>query len=374
MRRLSPLPVALRPLAGTPRSRSLLVAALLLALLVGLAGPGPARAAKMAKGLQDVRMVYSEDADLRGAFWGAARAAKVTQVRVLVNWDGEAREIDPGFAFRLRRAAEEGRNAGARLLIGIYAPINRARSKPITITSRLIDDYAAFAGSIARVMRGLPVAGYITWNEANFRSMWPLNQPRRWAKLSNAGYRAYKAEAPSVPVLVGELAPNARTSNATEPGAFLRQALCVDRRYRSLSRSRSCRTRLLADGVALHTHDFTRAPTRTRSNRDSWTMGNLRYAKAELRALARAKRLSSAAARNVHITEFAYRTAGSQRTPIARAARYLRQAWAFARREGVRSFTWYQLRDPGRGHEWQSGLLTNAGRSRATWRTFRGLR
>jgi hypothetical protein len=369
MRRPAPSPRRTAP------RRAWLARAIVTALLGGLAAPGAATA-RMAKGLQDVRMAFSGDPALRASFWRAAHAARVTRVRVLVNWDGAQRTIDPGTAAVLRRTAEEGRDrAGARLLIGIYAPINRQRATPRRITSSLIDAYGSFAASVAEAMDGLPVAAFITWNEPNFRSMWPLNQPRRWVTLSNRGYAAYKRVRPSVPVLVGEMAPNARTRNARNPGAFLREALCVTSRYRLRSRSASCRrARLRADGFALHTHDFTHPPTKRSRTRDAWTMGNLPYAMVELRRLARAGRMPAKAARNVHITEFAYRTRGSSRTPTSRAARYLRQAWSYAKRRKVRSFTWYQLRDPGTGHEWQSGLLTFGGQSRATWRTFRGLR
>ncbi|WP_320672036.1 hypothetical protein [Patulibacter defluvii] len=356
--------------------------AVLLALLIllgTLAGGGRASAATttapMEKGLQDVRMAYSDDPELRAAFWQAAKEAHVTVVRSLVVWNPEeGDEIAPRYVHAIRRAALEGEQVGARLLIGVYSPLNRKRGTPVRITSQLIARYGRFVTSMAEAFADLPVAGYLTWNEPNFRSMWPLDQPRRWVTLSNAGYAAFKQVSPKVPVLVGEFAPNARTSNALDPGLFLRKALCVDSRFRGLRRTRSCRTRLRADGITLHTHDFQKPPTTRRANGDAWTMGNLRSALSQLRSLAKAKRISHRASRNVHITEFAYRTAGRSRTPDARAARYLRQAWRFAAREKIRSFTWYQLRDPGAEYEWQSGLQTLDGRPRATWRTFRALR
>ncbi|WP_081488510.1 hypothetical protein [Patulibacter medicamentivorans] len=364
-----------------PVPRRLPLALCVLAALAALLGPlaagsrAEAPAAPMAKGLQDVRMAYSDDPELRAAFWRAVAQAKVTVVRSLVVWNpSEGDAIAPRYVTAVRRAAIEGEAVGARLLVGIYSPINRKRGTPIRITDALIRRYGRFATSVAEAFADLPIAGYLTWNEPNFRSMWPLDQARRWVTLSNAGYAAFKKADPGVPVLVGEFAPNARTSNAMNPGLFLRKALCVDSRFRSLRATRSCRTRLRADGITLHTHDFQKPPTQTRANRDAWTMGNLRSALSQLRSLAAAKRISRTASRNVHITEFAYRTAGSSRTPIARAAQYLDQAWRFARREGIRSFTWYQLRDPGAGNEWQSGLQTHAGLSRATWRTFLGLR
>lgn len=373
-----------RPLRSIPRMRHprlpvpVLAACGLVLLFLLLSGsalsPAAPRAqAGMLKGLQDIRLVTSDVDSQRRLFWRSAKSAHVRRVRVLVSWDGRSTAIDPDVAFRLRRAAVEGDEAGARLFVGLYAGINRSYDR-VPVNARMIKRYSAFTASVGEALRDLPIAGYLTWNEPNYNSMWPPKRPRTWVKISNAAYRSFKRTDPDTPVLVGEPAPNARTRNAINPGRFFRQALCLDARWRSKNRSRSCRQRLLGDGIALHTHDFSASPLATRSNPDSWTMGNLRSAKRQIRALARAKRISRKASRNLHITEFAYRTSGSAKTPDKQAARWLRQAWRFAAREGIRSFTWYQLQDPGRGHGWTSGLVTSRGTKRQTWKTFAKLR
>jgi hypothetical protein len=348
----------------------------LVALLACLSAAPHARAAQpaMVKGLQDTRLTLSDDPHDRALFWRYAKRAKVGRVRVLVSWDGVQRTIPVDTATRVVRAAEDAQAHGAKLLVGIYAAINRKRAVPRQITATLISRFKDFTASMGTVFRPLRLAGYLTWNEPNFKSMWPQNQPRTWVTMSNAAYRSFKRTDPGAKVYVGEPAPNARTSNAVNPGDFFRKALCLNSSYRSLNRSKSCRTKLLADGFAIHTHDFFLSPVARRYPSDAWTMGNLHGTMRQIRALARAGRITAKASRNVHITEFAYRTHGSARTPDARAARWLRLAWNYAKREHVRSFTWYQLQDPGPAEEWRSGMLTAGGKELRTWKTFRSLR
>lgn len=350
-----------------------IVACAVLATVALTVSPTAPANAAMLKGLQDMRLVMSDDESDRALFWDSARRAKVKRVRVLVTWDGKATKLAPWQEFIVRRAAAEGEDAGARLFVGIYSAINRSK-KNFRVTATTNKRFSRFTASMGRAFADLPLAGYLTWNEPNFISMWPRSQPRTWVKMSNAAYRSFKREDPDTPVLVGEPAPNARTSNAVDPGLFFRRALCLNDRFRSINGSASCRTKLLADGIAIHTHDFVLNPTVPRINQDSWTMGNLPAARRQIRALARAGRISSKAARNIHITEFAYRTSGSQRTSNRQAANWLRSAWALARRNGIKSFTWYQLQDPGGSHGWTSGMLTHGGSERPTWATFRNLR
>jgi hypothetical protein len=354
--------------------RGLVVLLLVVVAVVGASARAAEARTPMVKGLQDTRLVLSDDAKDRRLFWSKAKRAKVGRVRVLASWDGVSRQIHPDNATRLRRAGEDAERAGAKLVVGIYAAINRKRAVPRRISPTLISRFSDFTASIGTALRDSPIAGYLTWNEPNFKSMWPQNQPRSWVRMSNAAYRSFKRTDPGVKVLVGEPAPNARTRNAVNPGDFFRKALCLDSRFRSLNDSRSCRTKLLGDGFAIHTHDFFVGPTTPRSPTSQWTMGNLRTTLQQIRALARAGRITAKASRNVHITEFAYRTHGSARTPDAKAARWLRLAWNYAERERISSFTWYQLQDPGPSEEWRSGMLTTSGRELRTWKTFRSLR
>jgi hypothetical protein len=130
-----------------------------------------------------------------------------------------------------------------------------------------------------------------------------------------------------------------------------------------------------ADGVALHTYDFKADPNKKRSNRDQWTQANLAYAKSDLKKAAATGRLPSSAAGRVYLTEFAYKTTGPDKISTTLARTYLKRAWAIAEKQKVRSFVWYQLRDPkSKGESWQSGLKSRTGGTRATWTTFRTLK
>ncbi|MGE4427955.1 MAG: hypothetical protein AB7G37_16015 [Solirubrobacteraceae bacterium] len=328
-----------------------------------------------AKGLQDMAMSLSDDPQTREAFWESVERARVTRVRVLVNWYGTTVRPDPVVLERVRRVLREGREHGARTMVGIYAPINNPSNGPIKVTSRMVSRFRRFTKALAKGVEDLRPYAYLTWNEANYWTMWPRSHPRRWVTMSNAGYRGFKAGDRRTPVIVGETAPYSRSRKGQDPGSFMRRALCLTSKYRSRYRSRSCRKRLLGDGIGIHAHDFVHNPRYRRRPADAWTIGNLSKVKRQLRRIAKAGRISRKASRNLHITEFAYRTSGSSRTSDRRAATWLRRAWKEAERQKVRSFFWYQLRDPGAEHTWASGLQPESGRThRRTWKTFRSLR
>lgn len=334
----------------------------------------PAAAEATTKGLQD-NAILSDVASQRASFFADARTSRTKTVRVLVNWDGKSPTADPDELFRVRRAALEGRKAGLRLLVGSYVTMGRGRRAGAKVPARTQTNYVRFMGDIASNLRDLPLAGYLTFNEPNYKTAWPTRQEHAWVRLSNRVYKQIKKQDPGSKVLVGEAAPNTRSGDAsTNPGAFFRKALYLDASFRPTSRTKAARTQLLGDGFTLHTYDFVRSPTKPTSATDQWTNGNLRTTVRQIKRLARSGRLSSAAARNINITEFAYRTAGRYRTPEARAASYLKSAFALAKRVGIKTFIWYQLRDPKGRSDWKSGLKTSGGTSRKTWTVFRKLR
>ena len=355
--------------------RSLAVVLLALAALLPAVAPSPASA--MLKGLQDDEMLASPDPAVRATFWRDAERAGVRRVRTLVRWTPQWRAPDPVDVVRVLQAGEEARAIGARLLVGVYAPIARGRPS-FRVTPAMIDRYGRFMTALAEALHDAPVAAYLTYNEPNFRSMWPQRQAASWVKLSNAAYDAVKEVDPDVDVLVGETSSQAAVGGgSTTPGAFLRKALCLDERWRRIPRdTAACDRMLLADGVAVHTYDIRRPNPLTPGSRpDEWTAGNLASVRRQLRARARAGKLPARAARNIHVTEYALRTTGPRAVPRRTAATYLRRAWTLARRHGIRSFTWYGLRDPrDTDHAWQSGLRGRGGTPRPVFSTFRRLR
>jgi hypothetical protein len=344
-----------------------------LAVVSLLAVPAGADA-RMTKGLQD-NLILSDDAGDRAAFFADAKSSHATTVRVLVKWDGKSAGAPADQIARIRRAAEEGRAAHVRLLVGSYVTLGRGRRAGAKVPARTQSRYVQFMGDVAEQLSDLPLAGYLTYNEPNYRTAWPTHREHEWVRLSNRVYTAIKRADRGAKVLVGEAAPNTRSGDAaTNPGAFFRKALYLDTNYRPTSRSKAARTKLLGDGFTLHTYDFVRSPTKRTTATDQWTHGNLKTTVAQIKRLARAGRLSSTAARNIHITEFAYRTAGGYRTPETRAASYLRSAFSSAKRAGIKTFIWYQLRDPKGRSDWKSGLKTSSGKARKTWTVFRRLR
>jgi hypothetical protein len=346
------------------------VVALLLTLVLA---PG-ARA--MDKGLQDQGLSMSDNDAKRAQFWGAVKSAKVKRVRIVVRWHGNETVVPADTIARLKRAGAEAKEVGAKLMLSPYAPINRSDVRPdVRVNSAMVKRAGQFFGNLATEMTGNNVAWYSTWNEANFTSMWPKSKARLWVTLSNAVYKAYKAADPKARVLVGEtMSYSTQSDGKSNPGQFYRDALCLDRNFKSKNRSKSCRTKLLGDGFAIHTYDFKNGPRTSRGNSDQWTMGNLRQAKAQLKRFARAGRISPKTIRNLHITEFAYHTQGRRKVPTKRAAVWLKQAWAVSKAQGVKSFVWYQLREPKPREAWMSGLISANGTKFPTWGVFKRLR
>lgn len=358
----------------SPTTKRLSATALLAASL--LAVPAAADAAPL-KGLQDDPMILSDNTATRAAFWADAKDAKVRTVRVLAKWDGKATAIDAAQLDRLRRAATEGRAVGAKLLVGSYAAIGRGKKSGYKVPAATQTAYVTFMQSVAAGLADIPLSGYLSFNEPNYKTAWPTGatNARRWVTLNNRVYKAIKRVDRDGKVLIGEPSPNVRSSfGSVNPGAFFRTALCLNSSYKASSSSGSCKTKLLGDGFTIHTYDFSRSPTKAVANKDQWVHGNLKTTIEQIKKLARSGRLSSAAARNIHITEFAYRTEGKFKTSDSRAASYLKAAWKTAKKYKVKSFVWYQLRDPAGSSDWKSGLKTADGGTRKTWTAFRGLK
>ncbi|EHN10281.1 hypothetical protein PAI11_28740 [Patulibacter medicamentivorans] len=353
----------------------LTAAAISVALFAGTAGHA---SAAMVKGIEDDRLMLSDDPADRAAFWDAVEEAGAKTVRVVPRWPIGAETVPEDTMLRLRRAATEGQVAGAKLLVGIYHGLARGKPTSFRVDAATQLAYVRYAQSLAKGLSDLPIAGYLTWNEPNYATTWPQAQARDWVALSNRTYRAIRRSDPGVPILAGEASPNVRNTNSksTNPGAFFRKALCLNAAYKPQNRSASCRgTKLLADGFTLHTYDFTGSPLRANKNPDAWVHGNLGQAISQLRKLAKAKRITVKASRNVHITEFAYRSKQPNRTDPKLAASYTRLAWNSAKKAGIKSFVWYLLRDPSNPEDnFASGLFSSTGTPYPVWNVFKGLK
>jgi len=351
--------------------------------------PAGGASAAVVKGLQDQEMTVNNPT-LTGAFLSAAQEAKVGFVRFNTRWDGKSTVVDPGQVAAIKAFAQQAPSRGVTAIeiapnVSGDESFNPRRKKGPTAASKIdVSAYRVYIRSLADQLKAIPVARYYApLNEPN----WYRHIPKRGAgtvyrKLHNTAYEQIKAVDPKAKVLFGELLPYERAKSKSYPygqssdaGTFVREVLGLKSNWKAKGGTKTSSYRVKADGVALHTYDFKADPRKKRKDRDDWTQANLGYAKSDLRKAARTKRLPSAAASRIYLTEFAYKTAGSDKISTSRASTYLKRAWSIAKKYKVRTFLWYQLRDPSSSDEiWQSGLQTRDGGSRKTWTTFRGLR
>jgi len=360
-----------------------------VAAAAAVALPASPASAAPAKGLQDQEMTVNHP-DLRIKFLEDAKAANVTFLRFNTRWNGKSGLPDRSQLDAIRDTIALAPSYGieqvliAPTVTGGTSFNPKGKKRGPTAASKIsLSAYKTYIRAVANSFEDLPNIEmlYAPLNEPN----WYRHIPKRggatmYRRLHNAAYDEIKKIDSDAKILFGELAPYARplsknfpNGQSTDPGDFVREVLGLDSKWRSKG-SRKTYT-VKADGVSLHTYDFKADPRKKRKDRDQWTQANLGYAKADLRKAARTKRLPSKAVSNLHITEFAYKTAGSDRIPVTRARTYLTRAWSIAKKQKVKSFVWYQLRDPqSRDVLWQSGLKTKSGSSRSTWSTFRTMR
>ncbi|MCK9249558.1 MAG: hypothetical protein M0P31_11380 [Solirubrobacteraceae bacterium] len=375
-------------------TRARATTALVLTTLAAGALPATSTAAPV-KGLQDADMAFNHP-QLQDEFLLRATEAKVRLTRFNPRWDGRSRVPDAGQIAQLKAFAAKAVATGSSIKDVEIAPYipggesfnpRRTRKGPTAGSKISRSAYRAWLDALTKELKDLPLRKFYTAiNEPN----WYSAIPRRggatmYRNLHNDAYRIVKKNDPKAKVLFGELAPFARKASknypvgrATDPGDFVREVLGLDSKWRAKRGTKRSKFTIKADGVALHTYDFKANPSKRLKDRDKWTQANLSYAKSDLRKAARTKRISSSAVKRIYLTEFAYKTRNApaaDRLSESRAASYLKSAWKIAKKQGVRSFLWYQLRDPQNDAEtWQSGLLPREGDGGRLWTTFRGLK
>ncbi len=371
----------------TRRSRSITTtagAALAAAALL----PAAASAAPV-KGLQDQEMTVNRP-ELTSAYFTAAKEAKVGFTRFNIRWDGKSRVPDAGQLQAIKAFAAQAPAHGITAIqiapnVSGDASFNPRRKKGPTAASKIsVSAYKSYIRAVALELKDMPVARfYAPLNEPNwFRHIPARGAGTVYRKIHNTAWSQIKRVDPKAKILFGELLPYERAKSknypygqSTDAGTFVREVLGLDSKWRAKRGTKRSTYTVKADGVSLHTYDFKANPNKKRKDRDDWTQANLGYAKADLARAARTKRISSSAAKRIYLTEFAYKTKGSDKISTSKASTYLKRAWTIAKRYKVRTFLWYQLRDPTSTDEiWQSGLQSSAGASRKTWTTFRGLR
>src|SRR4051794_31642548 len=136
--------------------------------------------------------------------------------------------------------------------------------------------YAGFVRTVAAHFAGR-VDRYSIWNEPNL-SAWlapSRKAPGLYRTLYRAGYTQIKTVDPKAQVLFGELAPT-RDGRTIAPLAFLRAAT-------------QTKTKLKADGLALHPYQLTSAPTMLAGGPDDAPISQLKRVTKLLDQLAKAK-------------------------------------------------------------------------------------
>ncbi len=359
-----------------PRRSARRRAARLTLALLALAAPAvalPSSAAALDKGLMDETLPRSDDPAQRAEFFGVARQAGVSVARTYLHWDGTTDFPFPHEIDSIRRMAEEGAAHGiTTLFVGINGELGRRYADARQID---LEAYRRMVRRSVEALRGLPVR--LVWspvNEANFASQMPKrNGAETWRRMQNLAYAEVKALDPSALVVAGELAPYARNArNSTHPGQFWRQALGLTSDWKRRAGTSDAEYAVRADAVTLHSYDYLEDPRSTSRSTTRWTIRNLGTTRRLLARAAQTGRLPRVAAKRLYITEFAYLAEGKQRISEQRAATYLRRAWQIALRERVRTFIWFQVRDP--PAIFPSGLRTRDGRDRPVLDVFRTLR
>lgn len=375
-----------------PRATRLLLASAATSAVVLV--PATASNAAVTKGLQDQQMTAGAGYvdSLRTPFFASATQAKVGILRFNTSWNGRDKQPDAAQLDRIKGslAVSKANGIGSAVISPNISPAPgdefnpRGKGKGPTAASKVKSAaYTTYIRAVAEKLAGSGVRLYYApINEPN----WYNHLPKRggaalYLKLHNIAYKEIKKVDSGAKVLFGELLPYERklsknypNGQSTDAGTFTRQVLGLTSKWKAKGSKKKYTVK--ADGVGLHTYDFKANPTKKRKDRDDWTQANLGYAKSDLRKAAKTGRISSKAAKAIYVTEFAYKTSGSDRLSDAKAAKYLKSAWSIAKKQKVRSMIWYQLRDPQNdGENWISGLQPRDGAaSRKTWSAFKGLR
>lgn len=215
-----------------------------------------------------------------------------------------------------------------------------------------------------------------SWLRPQWRNRKVPASPAVYRGLYLAGHAALSATGHSRDtILFGELAPFARGGEYPEkvrPLNFLRELVCVDKRYRPFrgraARRRGCSRfkRLPGTGFAYHPYTRVGGPRDRYSHPDEAGIGELRDVVKALRLIEKRKRFARRGM-PIWITEFAFQSSPPDPdfTPLARVPAYMGEAeWLAYREPRVASYAQYGLVDDAAPAElgerrylgWQGGL------------------
>lgn len=228
---------------------------------------------------------------------------------------------------------------------------------------------------------GKRVQRYSIWNEPNWYSWLSphKNAPLIYRKLYQAGYKGVKKGNRRAKVFMGELAPYFQKRRAIAPLEFIREMVCVNKRFKKTRRAkRDCKGGALKlDGFAHHPYDFTSPPTKKRPGRDNVTMANLGSLTKTLDTL-RKKRLLKPSAKKVpvYLTEHGYFVKGPRRVSESKRRRWTVKAFDMAQRNSrVKQMLYYVLVSPPADSPsafFDLGLIAQDGTERGAFSALQG--
>jgi hypothetical protein len=369
--------------------------ALLLAALTALAFAASASAARNQISIFEASNLVLTD-EHRNAALDEIDALGADALRVVLYWrdvapDANARtrpsfdatdpSAYPGFA-PYDRAIAEARARGLRVLLTVTGPVPRwaTRTKRDQVSDPSPAEYRRFVTAVGR-RYGSEVTWWTLWNEPNQSSFLKPQRkrgrpyaPRLWRQLFLAGRAGLRAAGQSrARILLGDTGPR----GATSPIAFLREALCLNSRWR---KRRGC-GRLTGAGWAHHPYSSRSGPWVVPRNRNEVTLGSLSRLSRALDRAGRARATNRGLP--IYITEFGVQSYPDRLfgVPWARQAAHLaaaeRMAW---RNRRVRSFSQYLLRDDEprwglprvkRYSGFESGLRTWEGKAKPAYDAYR---
>jgi hypothetical protein len=239
--------------------------------------------------------------------------------------------------------------------------------------------YKQFAKLAAKHFKG-KVNRFSIWNEPNWYTWLSphKNSPRLYRNLYRAGYTGVKKGNKRAKVLMGELAPYAQKRRAIAPLKFLREMVCVNKRFKRIKGARKkCPGKALKlDGFAHHPYDFTRPPAKRRKGRDNVTMANLGALTKTLDTL-RKKRLLKPSVKKVpvYLTEHGYFVKGPRRVSETKRKRWTRKAFTIAQKNPrVKQMLYYVFVSPPADSPWSFfdlGLIDQDGKPRGAFNALR---
>src|SRR3954453_6155909 len=248
---------------------------------------------------------------------------------------------------------------GIKLQLTLTGPAPAGATKDHRVGANQPDPvkFAAFVRTVAAHFPGR-VDRYSIWNEPNL-SAWlaPTNKaPGLYRRLYKTGYSAIKTVDPKAQGLFGELAPS-HDGRTIAPLAFLRAAT-------------NTKSKLKADGLALHPYQLTSAPTKLAGGLDDAPISQLKRVTKLLDQLAKSHKLRNAKGKglDLYLTEFGYLSKGTRALSQGTRSKYLKAAYQIARKNPrVRQMLQYQLIDGPKNGIWNSAVMTNNGKPQGAY-------